>query len=444
MNAILSIAKNDLRILSRDKIGMFFILVFPIVMGLFFGMIMGGDQGGGGRGKMRIALVDRDKSEVSKQFVSSFAKNDSIDLVESTRDEAIEQVRKGRLVGVIILPEKFGEAAGLPWAEPPELEIGIDPSRQAEAAMAQGFVMQSMGQLITTRFQDPEMVKPFINDLRDQLTESGDVPFYLRPAVEKLADSMDSMFDSIAQIQQKEKEESSNGEAADGAQIGGFQFAKIKTIDVTYQPEPGSIAAIMKKTRSRWDITFPQSMLWGVLACVAGFSISFVREKTQGTLVRLQVAPISHWHVLVGKALGCFIAVIGILVTLTVIGYFLGMRPRSFGLLTVAAGFVAFCFVGIMMLMSVIGKTEEAVGGASWGVNMILAMFGGCMIPIMFMPSFMVPLSNLSPVKWAILSLEGAIWRGFTLAEMMFPLSVLFGVGLVTMLTGSYLIKRAS
>ena len=223
-----------------------------------------------------------------------------------------------------------------------------------------------------------------------------------------------------------------------------FEFAKVKKLDVTYTPEPGSRAATLRKTRSRWDITFPQSMMWGVLGCVAGFSISFVREKTQGTLVRLQVAPISHQHIVIGKALGCFIAVTGVLVVMTLIGYCLGMRPRSYTMLAVAAGFVAFCFVGIMMLMSVIGKTEEAVGGASWGINMILAMFGGCMIPVMFMPSAMVPLSHFSPVKWSILALEGAIWRGFSVSEMLFPLTVLCGVGVVTIAIGSYLIKKAS
>ena len=48
---------------------------------------------------------------------------------------------------------------------------------------------------------------------------------------------------------------------------------------------------------------------------------------------------------------------------------------------------------------------------------MLMAMFGGGMIPLVFMPKFMQTLSNFSPAKWSVLALEGAIWRGFTLGR---------------------------
>ena len=71
-----------------------------------------------------------------------------------------------------------------------------------------------------------------------------------------------------------------------------------------------------------------------------------------------------------------------------------------------------------------------------------MAMFGGGMIPIAFMPKFMKPLSNLTPVKWGILSLEGAIWREFSLAEMLMPCSILLAVAGVGIVTGSVLLSR--
>ena len=36
-------------------------------------------------------------------------------------------------------------------------------------------------------------------------------------------------------------------------------------------------------------------------------------------------------------------------------------------------------------------------------------------------------LSSLSPVKWSILALEGAIWRDFSFREMLLPCAVLLG-----------------
>jgi ABC-2 type transport system permease protein len=53
-------------------------------------------------------------------------------------------------------------------------------------------------------------------------------------------------------------------------------------------------------------------------------------------------------------------------------------------------------------------------------------------------------LSNASPVKWSILALEGAIWRDFTLPEMLLPCGILIAVGAVCFTVGSLLLSRAS
>ena len=183
-------------------------------------------------------------------------------------------------------------------------------------------------------------------------------------------------------------------------------------------------------------------MLWGILACTATFAISIVRERKQGTLLRLEAAPVNRWQVLLGKALACFLAVLLVIVLLTFLGVMLGMRPRSPAQLAIGALSVTFCFVGIMILMSVAGKSEEAVSGAAWAANMLMAMFGGGMIPLAFMPAFMLTLSNASPVKWSILALEGAIWRGFTPSEMMLPCGLLLLIGAIAMALGAARFSR--
>jgi linearmycin/streptolysin S transport system permease protein len=223
-----------------------------------------------------------------------------------------------------------------------------------------------------------------------------------------------------------------------------FELARIETIDVTREIPKGSTEALVRQIRSRWDISFPQAMLWGVLACAASFAITIVRERKQGTLLRLQVAPVSRTQILAGKATACFLAVLGVIVVMVALGVWLGMRPRSPALLALAALSVSVCFVGIMMLMSVIGKTEEAVSGAAWGANMFMAMFGGAMIPLLFMPNIMKTLSDFSPVKWSILALEGAIWRGFTFAEMLVPCTILIAAGAVCLAIGAAVLSRTA
>ncbi len=296
----------------------------------------------------------------------------------------------------------------MPWVAGPALELGVDPSHKAEAGMIQGLVMQAAGKLTIDRFDD------------------------LMADLKKL----------FAGKEQAPKSADASGEGRSKATSAGFQLAQIKTLDVTHQATPGSQEELISRITSKWDISFPQAMMWGVLGCAAAFAITIVRERKQGTLLRLKAAPVSRNQVLWGKALACFLAVLGVITMMIALGTWLGMRPRSLPLLALAGMCVAFCFVGIMVLMSVIGRTEEAVSGAAWGLNMLMAMFGGGMIPLVFMPKFMVNLSQASPVKWSILAVEGAVWRGFTLSEMLQPCVILLAIGAGCMALGAVRLSR--
>jgi ABC-2 type transport system permease protein len=70
---------------------------------------------------------------------------------------------------------------------------------------------------------------------------------------------------------------------------------------------------------------------------------------------------------------------------------------------------------------------------------MPFAMLGGGMVPLFFMPSWMQSVGSVSPVKWGILALEGAIWRGFGLAELALPCGVLLAVGAAGLAAGALL-----
>ena len=77
--------------------------------------------------------------------------------------------------------------------------------------------------------------------------------------------------------------------------------------------------------------------------------------------MRLQIAPVSRSGVLIGKALACFFSVMLVISFMVGLGLLLGMRPGSYPMLALAALCVASCFVGIMMVMSNLGK-NGAVG----------------------------------------------------------------------------------
>ena len=48
-----------------------------------------------------------------------------------------------------------------------------------------------------------------------------------------------------------------------------------------------------------------------------------------------------------------------------------------------------------------------------------------------------------SGIKWGILALEGAIWRGFTPADMLLPCGILVVVGIVGFTVGARVFREA-
>jgi ABC-2 type transport system permease protein len=184
--------------------------------------------------------------------------------------------------------------------------------------------------------------------------------------------------------------------------------------------------------------------MWALVGVCMSFAISIVHERLIGTFLRLRLAPISRSQILLGKGLGAFLAALGattlLLLFAAVVFHVRMENPRELAAAILAA---SFCFVGLMMLIAVLGRTHQAVAGAGWAILLVMSMTGGGMIPLIAMPAWMQTVSNFSLVKWGVLALEGAIWRGFSWGEMALPLGILVGTGAAAFLIGATLLSRS-
>ena len=120
-----------------------------------------------------------------------------------------------------------------------------------------------------------------------------------------------------------------------------------------------------------------------------------------------------------------------------------GVRPTSYAMLALAGVSAAICFVGFMMLVASLGKTEQTASGAGWAILMPLSMIGGAMVPTFVMPSWVQSISFISPIRWTMLAIEGGVWRNFSIAEMATPCAVLIGVGLACFAIGTRSLQEA-
>lgn len=186
-----------------------------------------------------------------------------------------------------------------------------------------------------------------------------------------------------------------------------------------------------------FEITFPQGILWGILGCIMSFAVGLVSERVHGTYLRLQTAPLTRTQILAGKALACFVTISLLQIVLITIGVLaFGVTPSSYLLLAMACAAATLGFVGFMMLVAGLARTEQAAGGAGWAMLMPMTLFGGGMMPQFVMPAWMQTAGNFSPVKWAIRGIEGAVWRDFTFAEMLLPCGILLAFGVACFAVG--------
>lgn len=192
------------------------------------------------------------------------------------------------------------------------------------------------------------------------------------------------------------------------------------------------------------DYVFAPAVLWGLIGCAACFAVSLVAERSRGTLRRLAAAPIQRHQILLGKALACGLACVTVALLITlVMGFGFSVSfPAPFKL-ALAVLCTSLCFSGITMPLSTLGKTEQSVTSAGWGALIVLAMLGGGMVPLSLMPAWLADLGQVSPVRWGIVALEGALWRDFSYAELGRSCAVLLATGALGFAAGSAFLGRA-
>lgn len=424
MREIWSLAVKDLRLLVRDKAGLFFTFFFPVLYAVFFGAIFGG-VGGGGPGATPIIVIDRDRSDASAAFVASLQAEPQLQITESDDRAAAEDlVRRGKHAAFVEIPEGFGDSAQTIFqGEPITLTVGVDPSRQAEAGLIHGLITAKAYERLQDLFMSPESARRMARDALAEVEKSDSLSPIQKAILTSFLGSLETFMTDMPDA-------GGFGESGDDAPA--FNPIRIESAEIA--------ADDSGEGPSAYAVSFPQGIVWGVMGCAAGFGISLVSERNKGTLTRLRTAPLARSRVLLGKGLACFITTVGVAVMLLLIARLgFGVAPASLPLLAAAVLSVAVCFVGIMMLLATIGRTEAAAGGIGWAVLLVFAMFGGGMIPLMFMQGWMRTLSHFSPVKWAIYSLEGAIWRGLTPEQMLLPCGILLAIGLAGFTLGARL-----
>ncbi len=416
MSNIVTMAMKDIRLLFRDRLSLFFIVLWPLTMAVFFGAMFSGLSSG--PESVPVALVDEDRTTASERFAARVEDSELLTVERTSAEQGLDLLRQGRTAILLTLGPGFGAALDNPFVATPRIDMVVDPTQMAVTGMIRGLLLEAAGEDLSALITDPDRMAAL--NATNRLGIEALPPSAARDEFLTFLDLTPRISSLI--------EELGIGGSTTAAATGG---APLEIVQSTIEAERIGPA-------NAYSTSFPQAMIWALIGGSASFSLSLTVERTRGTLLRLLVSPTTARQVLASKALAALTVSVATTTALIALGIAaFGVVPASYPLLALAVLCGAICFSGLTMAFSVLGSTEGGTAGVSWGVMLPMSLLGGVMFPLFLMPQWMQVLSNVSPMKWALLALEGAVWRGFTPAEMALPCGVLVLIGVAAFSFGA-------
>lgn len=395
---LMSVYKEFL-LLKRDFGGVIILFVMPLVLIVTVTLIQDSTFKTISDSKITILLVDNDKGHVAATVNESLEKSNFFTVVTKienqplTEEMAKDAVFKGRYQLAIIIPENLSA----------DLQAKIDQNVQK----------------ITSKFGLSDTIPASKSAI---IVQQKEVKLYFDPAVQLSFKSavMSSIDKMISQI------ETRSIYATFQNQFGEEAISFNQKSFITFNE-------IVPKTNDKEIIpnsvqhNVPAWTLFAIFFIVIPLSINIVKEKSQGTFIRLRTNPVSNVIVLAGKTV--MYLIICMIQFYMMIGVAIFIFPHlglpalnvegNMFLLSLVALFSGFAAVGYGILLGSITNTQEQ--SAPFGATsvIILAAMGGLWVPVFMMPKLMQIVAQASPMNWGLSAFYDVLLRNASLIDIL-------------------------
>ena len=402
MHKLIASTYKEFLLLTRDIGGLAILFLMPILLVITITTIQDGTFKIIKETKIPILWVDQDQGEISKTIYDGLANSKTLELIEQTSEtNAKELVFKGDYQLAIIIPKNLST----------DLELKVNENVEeimAKFGLDEGDV---------TKEKTP-IAKKEVKLYFDPATQ-----YAFKSSIKNGIDQMISKVEtqSIYKAFQEQLSEDPSEEIFDTESF--ISFTEIG-------PEGSKDSLIPNSTQHN----IPAWTLFAIFFIILPLSINMVKEKNQGTFVRLRTNPISYATVLGGKTLVYLLVSLIQFGLMLLIGVYLfpsiGLPKLDvtgkIPLLFIVAFFTGLAAIGLGLLLGTVAKSQEqsAPFGATFVV--ILAALGGVWVPVFAMPSFMQTLSKLSPMNWGLEAFYGVFLRNVGFTELLPEISLLF------------------
>jgi ABC-2 type transport system permease protein len=404
---------KDLLVLSRDRAGLLVLFFMPAILVLVVSLVQNNILETTGACGLRVLFVDGDGGVLAKKVRDRLGAVEALKLVESVDGAVLTEAVARRLVAEgdyqfgIMIPagasRVFREQAR---------EQARDAFRKRSQAKAPGPGEEMPG---LTVFFDPTVQGIF------------------RTAVTA---SLDRILLGI-ETEEKGQELSRALNTALAARSGGFMMGGtiLGEQDLHHLLiEEGLLSVTEQPASDRADLPMPNAVqqnvpawaLFGMFFIVVPLSGALLRERREGTLLRLRTLPVSYGVILLGKiaafALVCMVQFSFMLAAGRFLLPLLGTPVLDLQGHLPAAFFLALCAAlaatGFGLLIGTAARSYEQASMFGAVSVVVAAALGGVMVPVYVMPRAIQSLSAFSPLSWGLGGFLEIFVRGGGVADV--------------------------
>lgn len=399
---------KDIRVMLRDKVGLVLMFLMPIVLAIVIASVQNSTFELVNDNKIPVLLLNKDTAEPAQQLESALGRSGSFEIHKisgTTNEESLRgRINTKDALVAIVIPEDYSKN-----------------------------VLQKAATITAEALKE-------ITDTKEASANQTDTVFPVQilyhPVLQQsFRSSIDGMLQSALQFIQTKYIVRDVYHAINEEYIPTALEEQI----IQNQTPVREVAVSKNEVRQLPNATqhnIPAWTLFAMFFIVISLGSSIVREKLNGSFIRLRTLP-THFgiailskqitYILVTQLQAAVIFSIGIL-AFPLLGLPALNLPADIFALAMVTFVCGWCAAGFALCIGIFSNTQEQANGAGAVSVVLLAAIGGLLVPSFVMPPGFRLIMNLSPLHWCLEAYYDLFLEGGKLSDTwsnMIPLLVI-------------------
>ena len=413
---------KDLQILTRDRVGLIVMFVMPIVLAVVITATQNSTFELVNKNKVPLLLCNKDTGDASKELVTAIEKVGmfavkKVAAVETEKQLSNRMHEKDALIAIII---------------PPNFSAKVDAQAKATATKA----LTNLGLQTDSVQINNDSVQP-ITLLYHPVLQSS-----FRQSIQGALRS------TLQMVQSKQVLKSiyfSLNETALPTTVENEIINNQLVINEVPISRDGS-----KTIPNATQHNIPAWTIFAMFFVVISLGSSVVREKLNGSFIRLKTLPTNYLLALISKQItyllvtllqACVIFAIGIWL-FPLMGLPKLNLPADLVGLFIVSFICGWCAVSFAVCVGVFAQTQEQANGIGAVSIVLMAAIGGLLVPSFAMPASFQQVIKLSPLHWCLEAYYGLFLEAGKLKDVLISILPLIAITIIIQLIALYGLKR--